>query len=97
MSFFNKLKNGLAKTRRSITEKVDQVLAAFGIVDEELFEELLDILVSADVGIKTSTYIIENLKESAKANKITKAELVKDLLKEYLLKIMDKGINKIDL
>lgn len=97
MSFFNKLKNGLAKTRRSITEKVDQVLAAFGIVDEELFEELLDILVSADVGIKTSTYIIENLKESAKANKITKAELVKDLLKEELLKIMDKGINKIDL
>jgi fused signal recognition particle receptor len=53
--------------------------------------------VSADVGIKTSTYIIENLKESAKANKITKAELVKDLLKEELLKIMDKGINKIDL
>jgi len=96
MGFFSKLKNGLAKTRNSIVEKMDQVLASFGVVDEELFEELLDILVSADTGIRTSEKIVENLKEKAKANKITKAEAIRDLLKEELLKILDQDSRSLD-
>jgi fused signal recognition particle receptor len=52
MSFFDRLKEGLSKTRKGITEKIDQVLVSFGKVDEELFEELEEILVTADLGYR---------------------------------------------
>lgn len=97
MGFFDKLKAGLTKTRNGIMEKVDQVLLAFGVVDEDLFEELMDVLILSDVGVNTSQKIIDRLRERVKAEKITKPEEVKAALKKEIQEILQAGKNGIDL
>lgn len=97
MGFFDKLKEGLTKTRKSITEKIDQVLVSFGKVDEELFDELEEILITSDIGIDTTLKIIEGLKQKVKERKITDAMKVKDLLKEELREILESGSNELKL
>jgi len=97
MGFFDKLKVGLSKTKNGLVEKIDRVLLAFGVVDEDLFEELLDILILSDVGINTSQKIIENLKVRVKDEKITKPEFIKDALKNEISGILEAGKNGIDL
>ncbi|MGE4283351.1 MAG: signal recognition particle-docking protein FtsY [Clostridia bacterium] len=86
--FFARLKEGLSKTRNSITEKVDEVLKTFKKVDEELFEELEEILITADVGVNTSMEIIERLRKSCKDNKVVDASEVKILLKQIISDMM---------
>ena len=54
MGLFDRLKSGLSKTRKGITEQIDKVLVSFGKIDEELFEELEEILITADIGIETT-------------------------------------------
>ena len=71
IGFFGRLKDGLKKTRDSITNRIDQVLVSFGKVDEELFEELEEILITSDIGMNTSLKIIDELKEKVKTEKIT--------------------------
>lgn len=97
MGFFDKLKEGLQKTRKSITEKIDQVLVSFGKVDEELFDELEEILITSDIGIETTMRVIEDLKEKVKERKIIDAKDVKGLLKETLKEILEKGGNEMKL
>lgn len=97
MGFFDKLKEGLQKTRKSITEKIDQVLVSFGKVDEELFDELEEILITSDIGIETTMKIINGLKEKVKERKIIDAMKVKDLLKEELTEILASGDNELKL
>lgn len=97
MGFFDRLKDGLQKTRKSITEKIDQVLVSFGKVDEELFDELEEILVTSDIGIETTMKIIDGLKTKVKERKIIDAAKVKDLLKEELKEILDTGNNDLKL
>ncbi len=97
MGFFDKLKEGLQKTRKSITEKIDQVLVSFGKVDEELFDELEEILITSDIGIETTMRVIEDLKEKVKERKIIDPKEVKGLLKETLKEILQKGGNEMKL
>ena len=70
MGFFDRLKEGLRKTKNTITERIDQVLVSFGKIDEELFEELEEILITSDVGIDTSMKIIENLKRRLRRTRL---------------------------
>jgi fused signal recognition particle receptor len=88
MGFFDRLKEGLQKTRKGITEKIDQVLVSFGKIDDELFEELEEILISSDVGIETTMKIIDGLKKKVKERKLTDPKAVKTLLKEELTEIL---------
>jgi len=97
MGFFEKLKDGLKKTRDSISSKIDEVLVSFGVIDDELFEELEEILITSDVGVESSMRIIEDLKEKVKAKKITQPEKVKDLLKEELTEILSENNNNINI
>lgn len=97
MGFFDKLKEGLQKTRKSITEKIDQVLVSFGKVDEELFDELEEILITSDIGIETTMKVIDDLKVKVRERKITDPMQVKGLLKEGLKEILDKGNNELKL
>ena len=62
MGFFDKLKQGLSKTKQSFNDKVNNVFSAFRKVDEELLEELEEALIMSDVGVETSTKIIAKLK-----------------------------------
>ncbi len=92
MGFFDRLKEGLQKTRKGITEKIDQVLVSFGKIDAELFEELEEILITSDVGIDTTLKIIEDLKKKVKERKLTDPREVKGLLQEELSEILkDEG------
>lgn len=91
MGLFDRLKSGLSKTRKGITEQIDKVLVSFGKIDEELFEELEEILITADIGIETTMRIIEDLKEKVKKNKTTNPKDVKLLLKEELTQLMGKN------
>ncbi len=97
MGFFDKLKEGLTKTRKSITEKIDQVLVSFGKVDEELFDELEEILITSDLGIETTMRIIADLKTKVRERKIIDPMKVKDILKEELQEILSKGGNELKL
>lgn len=97
MGFFDKLKEGLMKTRKSITEKIDQVLVSFGKVDEELFDELEEILITSDLGIETTIKVIADLKAKVRERKVTDPMKVKDLLKEELQEILSKGGNEFKL
>lgn len=88
MGFFDKLKEGLKKTKNVITERIDQVLVSFGKIDEELFEELEEVLITSDIGAEASLKIIEDLKKKVKENKATDPAKVKGLLKESLSEIL---------
>lgn len=88
MGFFDKLKSGLGKTREAFTEKVNTVFSAFVSVDEEFFEELLEALIMADLGVETATYITETLKSNVKKQRIHDVNEVKEELKNVLSEIL---------
>ena len=90
-SFFTRLKDGLFKTRKNITDKINDVLSKFKSVDEELFEELEEILITSDVGVSTTLKILENLRKSVKEKSIKDPADVKGLLKQEILNIMGEG------
>ncbi len=94
MGFFDRLKDGLQKTRKSITEKIDQVLVSFGKVDDDLFDELEEILITSDLGIETTMKVIEDLKRKVKEGRVIDPMQVKGLLKEELSEILSKGGNE---
>lgn len=87
MGWLDKLKEGLSKTRNSITEKVENLLSFTKTIDEDLFEELEEIMITSDIGVKTTDKIIEMLRKKIKEKKVTEPEKVKDLLKEIIVEI----------
>ena len=66
MGFFNKLKQGMNKTKSSFDEKINQVFKSFKKVDEDFLDELEEILIMADIGMETSVKIIGNLRDRLK-------------------------------
>ena len=89
MGFFDKLKQGLSKTKESFNEKINNVFKNFRKVDEDLLEELEEALIMSDVGMETSMKIIENLRDKIKTDKIEDADLVKQALREQIEEILD--------
>ena len=76
MGFFDKLKNGLGKTKQNINDKINNVFANFRKVDEELLDELEEALIMSDIGIETSTKIISELRNRIKKENIQDEEAV---------------------
>ena len=97
MGFFDKLKQGLTKTKESINDKINNVFSNFRKVDEELLEELEEALIMSDMGVETSTQIISNLREKIKKEKIEESEQVKKVLREEIEKILEKCDNSLKL
>ena len=97
MGFFDKLKQGLSKTKSSFDEKMNNVFSNFRKVDEELLEELEEALIMSDVGVETSTRIISNLRDRIKKEKIEDEEGVKNALREEIQKILDEVDNSLHL
>jgi len=89
-SFFAKLKEGLSKTRTAVFGRLDDVFYAFKSVDEELFEELEEVLISADIGVDTSVYIIDLLRDAAREKHIKESEDLKQELKDIICKILSE-------
>ncbi len=91
MGFFDKLKAGLGKTRNAITEQVNQVFKAFIKVDEELFENLEEALILADIGVETSAIIIEELRDRVKSKRITDGNDVKIELQTVISEMLNEN------
>lgn len=88
MGFFDKLRSGLGKTRDAISQQVNNVFKAFVKVDEELFENLEEALIMADLGVETSTYIIDELRDRVKTKRIEDGNEVKEELKNVISEIL---------
>ena len=95
MGFFDKLKNGMSKTKSSFDEKINNVFKSFKKVDEDFLDELEEILIMSDIGMDTSVNIINNLRQRLKKEKIQEEEEVKQALREEMQKILD--VTDIDL
>ncbi len=89
MGFFDKLKQGMNKTKNSFDEKISNVFKSFKKVDEEFLDELEEILIMSDIGMDTSVKIINHLRERIKKEKIQEEEEVKQLLRDEMKKILD--------
>ena len=93
-SFFERLKSGLANTRNNLSSKIDNLLSMSSKIDEELFEELEYILVSADIGATVTMELIDDLKDIVKKEKIKEPSLIKDKLIELMnFKLKEKELN----
>ncbi len=97
MSFFEKLKQGLTRTKEAITGKVNEVFSNFRKVDENLLEELEEALILSDVGAETAIKIVDNLRKRIKLEKIEDSEKVKDALKEEIYNILTEKDNSLNL
>ena len=80
MGFFDKLKSGLNKTKNAIAGKIDNIVKSFRKVDEELFEELEEALISADIGVYVTEEILDRLRDTVKDKNIKESDQVKDEL-----------------
>ena len=89
MGFFEKLKQGMNKTKSSFDEKISNVFKSFRKVDEDFLEELEEILIMSDIGVDTSVEIINNLRNRIKKEKLQDEEDVKKALREEMQKILD--------
>lgn len=90
-SFFSRLTQGLVKTKKDITDKIDNLINNYGEIDEDLFEELEEILIMADIGMKTTMDIIDQLRESLIEKKIKESSKVKEVLKEVIYEILKEN------
>lgn len=90
MGFFDKLKQGLNKTKISFDEKINNVFSNFRKVDKELLEELEEVLIMSDVGTETSLKIIATLRDKIKKENIQEEAQVKQALKDIIKDILDK-------
>ena len=97
MGFFDKLKQGLNKTKTSFEEKMNNVFSNFRKVDEELLEELEEALIMSDVGVKTSTEIVGRLRDRVKKENIQDEEGVKQALREEIKAVLDSVENGLKL
>lgn len=88
MGFFDRIREGLKKTRDSLFSQVDVMLGSFTKIDEELFEELEEILIVADVGVTTASKICDQLRQKVKLQKITDPAMVKSALKEIITEML---------
>jgi len=89
LGFFEKLKQGMNKTKNSFDEKINNIFKSFKKVDEDFLDELEEILIMSDIGVDTSVKIIGNLRNRIKKEKIQDEEDVKTALREEMQKILD--------
>ena len=96
-NIFERLKEGLGKTRNNFTGKMDALFNSSKLIDEEFYEELEDLLILSDVGFQTTMDIMENLKKTLKLEKVREPEKVKEVLKTLLWdKLKDMESNEVE-
>jgi len=88
MGFFDRLKAGLDKTRKSFTEKIEQLVIGYATIDEELLDDLEVILLSADVGIQTTTKLMADIKQGIKNKEINSPEDLKPFLQAKISEML---------
>lgn len=89
MGFFQRLKEGLTKTRGGLTERVDELVVNTRVIDEDFFEELTDILILADVGARATDEIISQLRAQVEKERVTDANAAREMLKTIIINEMN--------
>ncbi|MEQ8197586.1 MAG: signal recognition particle-docking protein FtsY [Clostridiaceae bacterium] len=92
--FFEKLKTGLSKTRDNFTDKINEVLKLSVTIDEDLYEELEEILITSDIGMDTTLEIIEKLRGKIRKEKISNPLMVRPALKEVIRDILLEDLHE---
>lgn len=90
MGFFDSLKNGLKKTKEALVGRIDDIFSAFKKLDDDLYDELEETLIEADLGVSATENILDVLKERVKENKINEP----DKAREELYSIMSEMISQ---
>ena len=85
MGFFQRLKQGLTKTRGGLTDKVDELVKNTRVVDDDFYDELTDILILADVGMAATTDIMDKLRARVKEQNVKDADTAKEMFKQILV------------
>jgi fused signal recognition particle receptor len=88
---FEKLKESLSKTHQGFVEKIDQLLSGKKSIDQDLLDELEGLLFSADLGVKTSSQLIEGVQRGLKRGELQEPERVKDFIRQEILRILQMG------
>jgi fused signal recognition particle receptor len=96
MSFFNKMAQGLKKTKDSVMNQINATIFSFSNVSEELFEELEEILIMSDIGAATAAAIVEKLRVQAKLEKVASSEALQQELKKIVTQMLE-GDSKLHL
>ncbi|MBO4264977.1 MAG: signal recognition particle-docking protein FtsY [Clostridia bacterium] len=91
MNFFEKLKNGLSKTKSAVSKKIDSVFSAFVKIDEDLFDELEETLIEADMGVETTEEVLDELRARLKEKHITEPDECKNELVSILSSLVGEG------
>ena len=92
MGFFERLKEGLSKTRRNFTDRIQELVGLSATIDDDFLDELEMILLSADVGVKTTEKLIDAVRKAAKKKEISGTEDVIPFLKKYMAEMLaDSG------
>lgn len=91
MGLFDKLKQSLSKTKDSINEKINSVIKTFKKIDDDLFDELEEVLITADLGVNTSIDIIERLREAADEKKLRDSYELRGELNRIMSEILADG------
>lgn len=94
MGFFSKIKQGLQKTRNSISEGINSIVNSFTKIDEELFDELEEILIMSDIGVNTATEICNSLRRRIKETGVTDPSQIKRMMKDIIIEMLgsDEGL-----
>lgn len=95
MGFLNRLKEKLSKTRQNLVEKVDNLIHRRKSIDEELYEELEEILVQADVGVNTAMDLVERVRNTVRERRVDDASELKSILKEHIKDLL--GTDRVSL
>ena len=91
MGFFEKLKQGLAKTKKALSDGIEKIFRSFVRIDEDLFDELEELLISSDVGVETTEAVLDTLRDRLKEKRITDPEQAKEELIEILAEMTGEG------
>ena len=96
MGFFDKIKNGLKKTRDLFTGRMDELVENYKELDDDFYEDLTDILIMADVGVKTTEMAVNRLRERCRAEKIGDPAKAREALKDILVDILSAEPMKLE-
>ena len=96
MGFFDKIKQGMKRTREIFSGRMDELVENYKELDDDFYEDLSDILIMADVGMKTTELAVGRLKEKCKSEKIGDPAKAREALKEILTDILQAEPMKLD-
>ena len=96
-TFLEKLKAGLSKTHQGFAEKIDQLILGKKSIDQDLLDELEGLLFSADLGVRTSSQLIEGVRKGLKRGELDEPEKVKDFIKQEIFQILKSGENPLSI